>query len=48
MNKDGVGQQTMDNLDRKIPLARPNALFFQYAIPKSTLFWTAMGSIPIL
>src|SRR5215467_5937310 len=33
----------MDNLNCKTHSIRPKPLFFQYAIPKCKLFWTAVG-----
>jgi len=44
MNCHGVGQQTMDNLNRQTRSTRPKPLFSVMRLSKSKLFWTAMGS----
>src|SRR4029079_19102600 len=43
MNCHGVGQQTMDNLNRQTRSTRPKPLFSVMRLSKSKLFWTAMG-----
>jgi len=46
MNCHGVGQQTMDNLNRQTRSTRPKPLFSVMRLSKSKLFWTAMVSSP--